>query len=132
MKRVEEHEVFAAVVGMRINMERLGEIVLHNGNGVGEYADCEEYVVEELAVIGKELMHYFRVTAALLKRWERGGILFRIYLFIRNGVLIGGHVFKYKLSLEDRCCDAGYETSPTQQEIRLVGRILAYLSEEKR
>ena len=130
MKRVEEHEVFAAVVGMPINTERLKKIALHNGTGVGEYADCEEYVVEELAVIGKELMHYFRITDALLKRWECGGILFRIYLFIRNGVLIGGHVFKYKLSLEGHCCDAGYETSPIQQEIRLVGRILAYLCGE--
>ena len=132
MKRVEEHEVFAAVVGMSINMERLCEIAIHNGNGVGEYADCEEFVAEDLSFMDKELIHRFRVTDALLNRWERGGILFRIYLFIRNGVLIGGHVFKYKLSLEDRCCDAGYETSPTQQEIRLVGRILAYLSEEKR
>ena len=130
MKRVEEHEVFAAVVGMSINMERLCEIATHNGNGVGEYADCEEYVVEELVGIGKELMHYFRITDALLKRWECGGILFRIYLFMRNGVLIGGHVFKYKLSLAGHCCDAGYETAPTQQEIRLVGRILAYLCEE--
>ena len=130
MKRVEEHEVFAAAVGMSINMERLCEIAIHNGNGVGEYADCEEYVVEELAVIGKELLHYFCITDALLKRWECGGILFRIYLFIRNGVLIGGHVFKYKLSLEGHCCDAGYETAPTQQEICLVGRILAYLCGE--
>ena len=130
MKRVEEHEVFAAVVGMRINMERLCEIAIHNGNGVGEYADCEEYVVEELVGIGKELMRYFRITDALLKRWECGGILFRIYLFMRNGVLIGGHVFKYKLSLAGHCCDTGYETAPTQQEIRLVGRILAYLCEE--
>ena len=132
MKRVEEHEAFAAVVGMPINLERLCEIAIHNGNGVGEYADCEEYVVEELAVIDKEQMHRFRITDALLKRWERGGILFCIYLFIRNGVLIGGHIFKYKLSLEGHCCDAGYETSPIQQEIRLVKRILAYLSEKNR
>ena len=62
MKRVEEHEAFAAVVGMHINMERLGEITIHNGKGVGEYADCEEYVVEELAGLGKELMHRFRIT----------------------------------------------------------------------
>ena len=130
MKRVEEHEVFAAVVGMPINTERLKKIALHNGTSVGEYADCEEYVVEELAVIGKELMHYFRITDVLLKRWEHGGILFRIYLFMRNGVLIGGHVFKYKLSLAGHCCDTGYETAPTQQEIRLVGRILTYLCEE--
>ena len=128
MKRVEEHEVFAAVVGMPMNMERLCEIAIHNGKGVGEYADCEEYVVEELAGIGKELMHRFRITDALLKQWERGGILFRIYLFIRNGVLIGGHVFKYKLSLEGRCVgDAGYETSPTQQEIRITHMRVIYI-----
>ena len=131
MKRVEEHEVFAAVVGMRINMEQLSKITTHNGKGVGEYADCEEFVVEELTGLGKELMHRFRITDALLKRWECGGILFRIYLFMRNGILIGGHVFKYKLSMEGCCCcNAGYETSPTQQEIRLVGRILDYLAEE--
>jgi hypothetical protein len=130
MKRVEEHEVFAAVVGMSINMERLGKIAIHNGNGVGEYADCEEYVVEKLAFMSKELMRRFRITDALLKQWERGEILFRIYLFIRNGVLIGGHIFKYKLSLERRCCDAGYETSPTQQEIRITHRVLQYLIEE--
>ena len=130
MNRVEEHEVFAAVVGMPINMERLCHIAIHNGKGVGDYADCEEYVVEELTVMGRELMHRFRITDTLLKRWERGGILFRIYLFIRNGNLVGGHVFKYKRSLEGRGCAAGYETAPTQQEIRLAGRFLNYLVEE--
>ena len=130
MKRVEEHEAFAAVVGMPINMERLSEIACHRGKGAGEYADCEEYVVDELGLLGKELALHFHVTDALLERWERGGILFRIYVFLRNGILIGGHIFKYKLTLEERCCDAGYETSPTQQEIRLVGRILLYLCEE--
>ena len=132
MKKVEEHEVFAAVVGMPINMERLNELSIYNGKGIGEYSDCEEYVVKELTAIDKELMHRFLVTDALLERWEHGGIMFRIYLFIRNGILIGGHVFKYKLSLKEHSHDAGYETSPTQQEIRLAGRILTYLSEENR
>ena len=130
MKRVEEHEVFAAIVGMHINMERLSEIAIHNGKGIGEYADCEEYVAEDLTLMDGELAQRFHITDALRKRWERGGILFCIYLFMRNGVLVGGHAFKYKLSLEGCCCDAGYETSPTQQEIRLVGRILDYLVEE--
>lgn len=127
MKRVEEHEVFAAVVGMRVNTERLGEIAIHNGKGIGEYTDCEEFFIGNLPFLEKELMHCFRVTDTLLDRWERRGILFRIFLYVRNGILIGGHVFKYKISAENRCSDAGYETSPTQQEIRLAGRILGYL-----
>ena len=130
MKRVEEHAVFAAVVGRQINMENLDEIGSHKRKGIGEYGDCEEYVVEELTLMGGGLPQRFRITDTLRKRWERGEILFRVYLFVRNGVLVGGHVFKYKLTLEERCCDTGYETSPTQQEIRLAGRILAYLSEE--
>jgi len=130
MKRVEEHQVFAAVVGMPLNLEKLSKIAIYNGKGFGEYADCEEFIIGDLAVLEEKLIKRFRITDALIEKWECGGIQFRVYLFVRNGILIGGHVFKYKVSSGDRCCDAGYETSPTQQEIRLVSRILGYLSEE--
>ena len=130
MKRVEEHQVFAAVVGMRLNVEKLSKIAIHNGKGFDEYADCEEFIIADLAVLEEKLIKCFRITDTLIEKWESGGILFRIYLFVRSGILIGGHVFKYKLAPEDYCCDAGYETSPTQQEIRLVSRILDYISEE--
>ena len=127
MKRVEEHQVFAAIVGMRLNLEKLGKIATHNGKGVGEYADCEEFAIGDLTVLEEKLIKRFRITDALIEKWEYGGILFRVYLFIRNGILVGGHVFKYKISSENRCCVVGYEMSPTQQEVRLAGRILDYL-----
>lgn len=130
MRSLEEHEIFATVVGTPLNIERLSRIAAYHGHGVGDYVDCEEYVVEELTVIGKELVRRFRITDALLERWECGGILFCIYLFVRNEILVGGHVFKYKRVLEKRCCNAGYETSPTQQEIRITHRVLQYLIEE--
>lgn len=130
MKRIEEHQVFATVVGMRMNVEKLSKIAIHNGKGFDEYADCEEFIIADLTVLEEKLIKRFRITDALIEKWESGGILFRIYLFVRNGILIGGHVFKYKISSEDHRCDAGYETSPMQQEIRLVSRILDYISEE--
>lgn len=130
MKRAEEHQVFAAVVGMRLNIEKLSRIASHNGNGVDEYADCEEFIIADFPGLEKRLIKRFRITDALIEKWESVGILFRIHLFVRSGILIGGHIFKYKLASEDRCCDAGYETSPTQQEIRLVSRILDYISGE--
>jgi hypothetical protein len=130
MKSVEEHQVFAAVVGMQINTERLGKIAIHIGRGVGEYADCEAFVIGDLSILEEKMIKRFRITDALKKQWAYGGILFRVYLFIRNGILIGGHIFKYKVSSEDQCCDAGYETSPTQQEIRITHKILQYLVEK--
>ena len=130
MKRVEEHEVYAAVVGMRLNLEKLSKIAVLNGKGFDEYADCEEFVIGDLSDLEKKLIKRFRITDALIEKWACGGILFCACLFVRNGILIGGHIFKYKFALEDQCCVTGYETSPTQQEIRLVSRILTYLSEE--
>ena len=131
MKRVEEHQVFAAVVGMRLNIEKLSKIAIHNGKGFDEYADCEEFIIADLTVLEEKLIKRFRITDALIEKWESGGFLFRICLFVRSGILIGGHVFKYRIASKDYCYEAGYETSPTQQEIRVTARILKYLIEKK-
>ena len=95
-----------------------------------EYADCEEYVFEDLDHLNEKLIHTFRITDALMAKWKTAGILFRFCLFVRDGTIIGGNILKYKISLDERCCDAGYETAPTQQEIRITDRILKYLIEE--
>ena len=126
MKSVEEHEVFAALAGMPLSAERLREIAVYEGKASGEYADCEEYHVENLPLTGRALRQRFRLTDALLSRWQDEGILFRIRLFLRDGVLIGGRIFKFRLSPKG-FSTAGYETDPTRQEIRLTARILSYL-----
>jgi hypothetical protein len=125
---VKELEVFAAVVGMRLDIGKLREIAFHNGKGTGEYADCEEFVIGDLLFLSKELMKQLRITDALIERWEYGGILFRVNLFIRNGILLGGHIYKYKNTTQScHFRPTGYIMDPTQQEIRLVGRVLDYL-----
>ena len=130
MKRAEEHEAFASVVGSYLRKEKLNEFTVHSRRGIGEYADCEEYVFEDLDHLNEKLIHIFRITDALMAKWKTAGILFRFCLFVRDGTITGGHILKYKISLDERCCDAGYETAPTQQEIRITDRILKYLIEE--
>lgn len=129
MKTVEEHEVFADAVGKRIDMKRLESIAVANGNGQDAYEDCKEYLADALADLDGKLNCRFRITASLQRRWSENTILFSIRLYIRDGVLIGGHVLRKKCVGTDH--SISYATVPTQQEIRVVERILQYLTEEK-
>ena len=132
MKRIEEHEIFAAVVSQPLNAGRLAQISEHNGKGYGDYADCQEYLVGDLDCLEESLIARFRITEALMDRWYYGGYLFRLHLFVRDGILFGGHIFKYRNT--SMCCHfrpTGYATDPTQQEIRIAERILAYLTQNR-
>ena len=131
MQKLNEHEVFAAAAGILLNPEKLNRIATHNGHGWGDYADCEEYYVGCLENMEEELIRKFRITDILLERWNLGGILFRICLYVRDGKLTGGHIFKYKdTTASCHFRPTGYAMSPTQQEIRIANRILRYLTEE--
>lgn len=132
MRSLEEHEIFAAVVGTPLNIERLSRIAAYHGHGVGDYVDCEEYLVRELSVQDDELVKCFHITEALVIRWKTDKTFFRVHLFVRNDVLIGGHILKYKETIPIGCFrPTGYAVEPTQQEIRIVKRILEYLVEKK-
>ena len=66
------------------------------------------------------------------KGWKENSIDFRIYLYLDDMKIIGGHVFKYReLSQSEHYRPTGYETDPTQQELRIVKRLLSYISEEE-
>ena len=43
MAKLAEHEVFAAVVGERVNDDRLEQLGVSIGAGVGNYEDCTHY-----------------------------------------------------------------------------------------
>ena len=106
-------------------------IAICTGRGSGDYADCDRYVVGPLCYVDKKLIKCYRITEALMKRWKREECLFFVRLFVQNGVLIGGHIFKYKKTLDsDSLESGGYAVDPTQQEIRIVKRILAWLVKE--
>ena len=132
MKKVDEHEVFAAAVGLPMEIDKLRRIAICTGRGSGDYADCLRYVVGPLCCIDQKLIKRCRITEALTKKWSREGSLFFIHLFIQKGILIGGHIFKYKTTLDGASLETGgYAVDPTQQEIRIVKRILVWLAKEK-
>lgn len=130
MARVNEHEIFARYIGENVNLPRLELIAWNNGNGYGDYADSKEYIISHVEYYDvKEYQEIFGLTSALIERWDYLGIDFRIYLYICDGLITGGHVFKYvRTSESSHFRPTGYETDATQQELRIVRRILNFLT----
>lgn len=130
MKQLLEPEIFAEVVDETVNPERLEQLGRPNGTGYHSYADCLEYIICHVDYYDKEeFVKEFKLTDALKNRWEYYGIDFDIYLYLRDGKITGGHIFKYKtISSGYHFRPTGYEMSPTQQEIRIAKRILHYLT----
>ena len=132
MSKLLESEAFAAVLNCTVNPERLEEIGRSNGTGYGSYEDCAEYIICHVDYYDKnEFIELFRLTDAIRERWDYYGIDFSIYIYLRDGKIVGGHIFKYKeTSWGCHFRPTGYEMEPTQQEIRITRRILKYLTSE--
>lgn len=130
MARIDEHEIFARYIGETVNVDTLDEIASNNGCGYGPYADSSEYIISHVDYYDiPEYRKLFKLTPALTDRWDYKGIDFSIYLFIRDGIITGGHVFKY-IDTTSSCHfrPTGYSTDATQQELRIVARILDYIT----
>ena len=130
MARIDDHEVFAKYIGEKVNAYRLSILARNNGNGYGDYADSQEYIIAHTDYYDvEEFRDIFGITTALIERWDFKQIDFRIYLYLQNGVIIGGRVFKY-INTSESCHfrPTGYETDATQQELRIVARILTFIT----
>lgn len=125
-----ESETFAAVLNRTVDPERLKKIGRANGKGCGSYADCDEFIICHADYYDKnEFIELFRLTDAIREHWDRCGIDFSVFLYLREGKIAGGHIYKYKeMSRSCPSRPAGYETEPTRQEIRITRRILNYLT----
>ena len=131
MAKLAEHEVFAAVVGERVNDDRLERLGVSVGAGIGNYEDCTHYLLARPEQWDDPLMRLFRITPALTSGWLCRGIAFGIQLYIKNGCIAGGRIIKYKeICNECGLRPSGYEMAPTQQELRIARRILEYLIED--
>ena len=132
MERILEHEVFAAVLGETVDKDRLNQLGTHNGLGRDSYSDCEEYIISHMSYCeDHDFSKKFKITGNIKKRWEDKNIDFRVYLYLKDWKIIGGHVFKYRNTNRDGHLGLhGYETDPNLQEIRISSRILNYLIKE--
>lgn len=131
MAKLVEHEVFAAVVGERVNDGRLEQLGVSVGAGTGNYEDCTHYLLTKPEQWDDPLMRLFRITPALTSGWYSRDIAFGVQLYIKDGCIAGGRIIKYKETCSD--CGlrpSGYEMAPTQQELRIAKRILEYLIED--
>lgn len=132
MARIDEHEVFARHIGDKVNVERLESIARHNGNGYGSYADSTEFIIAHVDYYDvKQYQEHFGLTPTLTDGWDRRGIDFSVYLYVRDNAITGGHIFKYiETSMSSHYRPSGYETDATQQELRVVTKILKYITSE--
>ncbi len=131
MAKLVEHEVFASVVGERVNDGRLEQLGVSVGAGTGNYEDCTHYLLTRPEQWEDLLMQSFRITPALTGGWLSRGITFVVQVYIKDGCIAGGRIIKYKETcIECGLRPSGYEMTPTQQELRIVKRILEYLIED--
>lgn len=65
---------------------------------------------------------------SIKKRWKEKRLDIRVYLYLKDLKIVGGHIFKYRnTDISGYSGHSGYETDPCQQEIRIVSRILNYI-----
>ena len=133
MERLLEYEIFAAVLGESVNSDHLNKISVHIGKGHGSYSDCDEFSISlSDFYLATDLSKLIRITDGIKKRWEENNIDFRIYLYLNDLKIIGGHIFKYRiLSQSEHFKQTGYESEATQQELRIVKRVLSFILEEQ-
>ena len=131
MAKLVEHEVFAAVVGERVNDGRLEQLGVSVGAGTGNYEDCTHYLLTRPEQWDDTHRRLFHITPALTSGWQNGDIAFGVQLYIKDYCVAGGRIIKYKETCSD--CGlrpSGYEMAPTQQELRIAKRVLEYLIED--
>lgn len=97
MERLLEHEIFASVLGETIIQDHLDKISIHNGMGSGSYSDCEEYIINPVNFCEDSYFSaLFKITDSIKKRWKEKRLDIRVYLYLKDLKIVGGHIFKYR------------------------------------
>ena len=121
MAKLTEHEVFAPFIGKALN-DRYAELAWDDFAGI-----CALYNRDWMD--NPDLREQFGLTEKLRVDWLYRGIKLILRLSIDDGVVVGGFVEKVR---EGMIYGRGkldtYEMTPTQQELRIVGKILEYIT----
>ena len=121
MARLTEEEIISPFIGKRLDLKKIEPIAWDNGDGYSicssEYFDDEEY--QEL----------FGLTEALLDQWLEKDVQLDLILFTEDDVITECEIQKHRET------DCGHFRSdnewltPTQQELRIVRRILQHVTQ---
>lgn len=130
MKKLDELKSFATYLGDTVNEERLSNVSFEPEEADEPYPGCLKYTIVSTRLCSAD-MQQLRIIKPLADYWDNQNIHLCIYLFIENKKLIGGQIHKYKtVDYEDGDSNS-YELEPTLQEIKVVRRLLDYLTKEK-
>lgn len=123
MAKLTEEEVFAPFIGKGLN-DRYAELPWDNFAGI-----CALYNRDWMDNL--DLREQFGLTNKLRADWICRGIKLILRLSIDDGVMAGGFVEKVREGMiYGRSKLDTYEMTPTQQDLRIVQRILEYITND--
>ena len=126
---IDGQKVIATFLGNEINCSTFFTVSLFSGVGVRDYIDCEEYVVlQRFYERKRSLLTQFNVSSALLDEWNREAVAFKLYLYVRSGVLVGGRIVKH---IRANGTQQARFLAPTREELGVVERILDYIIQRR-
>ncbi len=130
MKKIDEIKSFASYLGDAIDEERLRNVSSEYEAANEPYEGSLRYTILSSRLCSSD-MQQLRIIKPLADYWDAQKIHLCVCLFVENTKLIGGQIHKYKtVDYEDGESNS-YELEPTLQEIKVVRRLLNYLSKEK-
>ena len=120
MTKLTEPDIIRPFIGKTLNQEAFNKVAYKNGS---EYMICNADYIDD-----PQHCELFGITDRLKWMWKYSGVDFTIYLTIEDGSITKAHLYKAK----DGCGGHGRSTSSilteTQQELRVVRRILEYIT----
>lgn len=121
MAKLTEQEIFAPFIGKSLN-ERFAELPWHDLMGTLVLHNYEW-------MDNADLREQFGVTDKLHVDWLYRGIELDFVLSVDEGEVLGGYVEKIRQGFCGHYKSNIYTLTPTQQELRIVGRILDYITQ---
>ena len=122
MSKLTEQEVFATFIGKALS-EKYTELQWQDFEGT-----CILYNYEWMD--NPSLRDRFGLTDKLYESWMYRGIEYALHLSVDDGEVLGCFVEKIRQGSCGHFKPNIYALTPTQQELRIAGRILEYITKD--
>lgn len=133
MAEINELELFARFVGTKISPENSAFFGMEHACLEKGYHDCTELAVSPAQLhLSTQLTVQFGLDIPLRLYWMRNAIEFTLFVYIKDGRVVGGRIRKTKriqpqLGSGDGAGEA-FLTDPNARELALVLEILKFLT----
>lgn len=116
MTKIDEQDIKQDYIGKPCNKERFAEIF--NQAGTFYPSHCDRHIKWK-----------FNITPALYIGWDQQRIDFKIQVSVKDGTILHCSIIKYKDNYSGLYVrTAVKELTPTQQELRLLKRVMEYIT----